>query len=555
MSYLKRFLIFFISIILIIPIFYLATCYFFDLNIFTSLYILEKIYKGLITGKDFHKDLYLVFGYAFIPFFISVILLIEGKRDHKYGNAKWANTRDILKSPLNFKEGFILAKFGNKLLRANDGQSMLIVAPPGAGKTSSIAVPNLLTLRNSMVVLDIKGELDDMCGNYRREVLKNKVLIFNPYNPKDNTIKFNPFDKSIIEKLEFHERLQLVNQISNILFLVEKGVDPHWSNSAKSLFVFFALFSLESKGFTTFNELMRYPKLGTKELIADEKERERIKELEEEGLEVDVLSRFFLSVGENKEFTSIIRDKAYALSRIHTKEMSSIISSYTLAMIIFENPNVEKITDSNNFEVLDLRKEKITIFIKVKEIDVKILGSLIRVLLDFIANNLMQKESRGDDERVYFILDEFVRFGKMEKFLELPALSRSYNIPAIYITQTEAQIEKYYSKEDLRIITGNVRYRVFFTMNDYESAEKFSKEIGNLTRDKISNSAQSGKFGSNKNVSDEGYALITAQMLLNLNSDEVIISATGSKSRPIKAKVNYFFKNRYMRKIIKKYQK
>lgn len=55
------------------------------------------------------------------------------------------------------------------------------------------------------------------------------------------------------------------------------------------------------------------------------------------------------------------------------------------------------------------------------------------MFLESIGKNLFLKESKRFDERIYFILDEFVRFGKFSFLLEMLVLSRSYGVVLFYI--------------------------------------------------------------------------------------------------------------------------
>ncbi len=48
---------------------------------------------------------------------------------------------------------------------------VLVVAPPGTGKTSGIILPNLFTVPNSTLALDIKGELYAKSAGYRKNIL------------------------------------------------------------------------------------------------------------------------------------------------------------------------------------------------------------------------------------------------------------------------------------------------------------------------------------------------------------------------------------------------
>ncbi|MGN8444120.1 type IV secretory system conjugative DNA transfer family protein, partial [Helicobacter pylori] len=148
------------------------------------------------------------------------------------------------------------------------------------------------------------------------------------------------------------------------------------------------------------------------------------------------------------------------------------------------------------------------------------------------------------------ILDEFVRFGKLPFLLEMPALCRSYNVVPLFITQDYAMIRKYYSDDDLKILKGVVHYNIVFKMNSAEDAEIVSKEVGEFTRQSKNYSTEKGQlvFGGSSSYSHEGRNLLTAQDIMNIESDEVIVIVTGAKATPLKLKANYWFKDKKLLK-------
>ncbi|EMR56177.1 type IV secretory system Conjugative DNA transfer family protein [Helicobacter pylori CCHI 33] len=156
------------------------------------------------------------------------------------------------------------------------------------------------------------------------------------------------------------------------------------------------------------------------------------------------------------------------------------------------------------------------------------------------------KESKKFEERVYLFLDEFVRFGKLPFLLEMPALSRSYGVVLIFITQSNALIEKYYGREDARIVNSTVAYKVIFKMDDLEYAKQVSEEIGKMTRKTRSHSTEKGQLitGGTSSIGKEAWDLLSAQDIMNIDKDEVIILVSGHKAKPLKLKASYYFKNK-----------
>ncbi|EMG95808.1 hypothetical protein HMPREF1400_00216 [Helicobacter pylori GAM119Bi] len=242
----------------------------------------------------------------------------------------------------------------------------------------------------------------------------------------------------------------------------------------------------------------------------------------------------------------IIRNEANKWAKANDKEFASIKSVYSRFMQVFTSYQVKSATDSMSFEYEDLRKDNITLYIKIAQTDIDTLAPLIRILLESIAKNLLLKESKKFEERVYLFLDEFVRFGKLPFLLEMPALSRSYGVVLIFITQSNALIEKYYGKEDTRIVNSTVAYKVIFKMDDLEYAKQVSEEIGKMTRKTRSHSTEKGQLimGGTSSIGKEAWDLLSAQDIMNIDKDEVIILVSGHKAKPLKLKANYYFKNK-----------
>ncbi|WP_024954370.1 type IV secretory system conjugative DNA transfer family protein [Sulfurospirillum arcachonense] len=540
------------SIGAIIPIFYLSICIYFNKNLYSSFQIVNDIYYGFLQGRSLDQKVYLASTYAITPFFLSLFLLVQGKNSKKYGFATWAKLKDIEKIGFSLKGGIPIANFNGKTIYIKDPRSVFIMATPGAGKTAGIAIPILLTFKYSLIVTDIKGELYKLTSKFREMVLKNKIYCFSPYDKKNNTFKFNPFSKKIIKNFTFNERLRLVKEFSNVLFVKDKNADSHWIESAKDLFVFFAMYDITKYNESYLYELGRYPKKAAAELLNDDY-MQQLEEAEEEGIIIDEMNLFLKQAAEDTELDPLVRDMARAASRINRKEFQSIVTTYTRTLNVFTDYDVAEATNDMSITYEALRKENITIYLKMKEKDIPTLAPLIRIFIEAVLQNLMDEENSNPHECVPIIADEIIRFGKLEKLIEFPALSRSYNMPLYFIGQNEAQIKKYYSQDDLDIISGTCAYNIYFAVNNEKEAERISKSIGTFTRTKESESTQFNKATGSKSKSDEGYSLVTAQDLLNLKKDEMIITVYGYKARPIKAKINFYFENKKMQKLIKKY--
>lgn len=516
--------------------------------------------KNIGNGLKFKA--YICFGFMLFPSFAVIVawLMQSNKKLEQYGNAEFAKLDDEetwKKMNLSKDKGLMLGCLVDKtvtgkekrtFIRATQPLSCLVVAPPGTGKTASIALPNLFSIPNSCVVLDIKGELYQKTAGYRQQKFNNEILRFSPFSD-DNTMFFNPFDRTAIKDMNFVQRMKLAEQVASTIFVGEKGKEnDHWIVSAKTLFTFFALYRMSRYDHTDLAELAQAPKADyyyelkgeflqecqTKDEDTDELKR---------NYDIDAFKVFMKQTANDEDLDEIIRNQSRAYSTAAEQEFASVKSTYDTFMKVFANPQVAKSVKSMSFNYEDLREKKITLYVVIDSNDIEILAPLVRILIESIFKYLMTTENSNPDKFIYFILDEFVRFGKMPYLLEAPALCRSYGLIPVYITQSYEQIKKYYGDDDQKIIKANVGYQVVFRMNSPEDAKILSDTIGDLTREKLSQSKGNFDFFKrNDSVSNEGYKLITPQDIMSNPADQIYILIGGYFNRPIKAKVNFWFK-------------
>lgn len=496
-----------------------------------------------------------------LPFIVCLIWFFMPQMNLKenYGNARFAKEKDFEEMNICNDRGLILGcnikkriirRDEIKYIRAKMPLSALMVAPPGTGKTSGIILPNLFTVPNSTLALDIKGELYEKSAGYRKKYFNNEILLFEPFSD-NNTLFFNPFDNSIVKDMNFIQMMKLADQIAGTIFVAEKGKEgDHWVTSAKTLFTFFALYNMQKHKHTSLGDLTQAPKKDYFNELNEEFGKECLIEDEDTGevsrdYNVDTFKVFLKQVANDENLDEIVRNQARAYQTAAEQEFASIKSTYDTYMKVFTNPQVANATSKMNFRFEDLREKRITMYVVIQTEDMDILAPLVRIFIESLFKKLMSgQENSNPDKFIYCLLDEFVRFGKMPFLLEAPALCRSYGLIPVFVTQSYEQIRKYYGEDDLGIIRANAGYQTIFRMNTEKDAKEISDLIGDFTREKTSSSKGTFDFfKSNNTVSKEGYKLITSQYIKNQSREDILILVTGFLSRPIKAKVPYWFKN------------
>lgn len=557
-----------VSILMSIVIYYIANAWIFDINILDY----KQNYENFIItinnlGSPYLKlKAYYPLAYSLTPFICCIVywLISNETIKNSYGNARFAKEKDFKEMGFNLdSKGVQLACLvkGKKRIPISTQKplAILIVAPAGTGKTASIALPNLFSLPNSCFVLDIKGELLQKSAGYRQKHFNNKILVFSPLSKDSNTMFFNPFDNKIIKDMDFVELMQLADQVAGTIFVGEKGKEnDHWIVSAKTLFTFFALYNMQKFKHTTLGDLSQAPKKDYFDELEGQWRKQAVIEPNEEDddesnpfgeeqkdPEADIFKLWLQQTAEDTSLDDIVRNQARAYSKYAENEFASIKSTYDTFMKVFANPRVAKATSTMSFDYEDLREQKITCYVVIQSEDMDILAPLVRILVESFFKKLMKNENSDPNKFIYFILDEFIRFGKMSYLLEAPALCRSYGLIPIYITQSYEQIKKYYGDDDLKILRANAAFQVVFRMNSFDDAKTLSDMVGDFTRKKLSISKDSmAVLKKNNSISEEGYKLITPQDILSSPEGQVYVLAGGYLNRPIKTQANLWFKNK-----------
>ncbi len=394
------------------------------------------------------------------PFLVVVAwwLMPYFSDNEDYGSARFATPADFEKMKINYNQGLVLGCLNidsdnPKFIRATQPLSTLVVAPPSSGKTAGMIIPNLLSVPNSCVVLDIKGELYTKTAGYRQKYFNNEIQLFSPFS-WDNTLFFNPFDHSIIKDMEYIHIKKLAEQIASTIFVGEKGKEnDHWIVSAKTMFVFFAEYFMQRDKHATLAQLAQAPKADYFDYLDEKFGEEAMKEIDEDDPEaprerdydVDTFKIWLKQTSFDESIDENTRNQARAYAKAAENEFASIKSTYDTFMKVFSNPQVANATSKMSFAFEDLREKRLSMYVVIQTEDMEILAPLVRIFIETLFKKLMSgKECSDLNKFIYAFLDEFVRFGKMPFLLEAPALCRSYGLLPVFVTQSYEQIKKYY---------------------------------------------------------------------------------------------------------------
>lgn len=126
--------------------------------------------------------------------------------------------------------------YTNHLMLHDGPEHILLMAPTRSGKGVNTIIPTGITWKASIFFFDPKGELWANTAGYRKNVLGQKVMKFEPLCMDGSTNRWNP-----LAEINFrtNEEISDVSTIASVMVKPDGekkgGGDPFWDNSALSL--------------------------------------------------------------------------------------------------------------------------------------------------------------------------------------------------------------------------------------------------------------------------------------------------------------------------------
>lgn len=342
-----------------------------------------------------------------------------------------------------------------------------LYAPTGSGKTSGFVIPNCFTWRGSLVVLDIKGEAFRATAGFRKEVLGQEVYRFDPSDPDLRTHCWNPLDaisRTSIERFD---------QISRQAFMLfpegqsGQNADAFWIPSARGAFAAVAALLAESPDmpFTLAEVLRSFARGDTLNYLRRLIERRRAAGNGYSQLVVDGISDYVNGALE---------------------QVGGIRKMTSTRLQPWFNPRVAAATSFSDFDLRDLRRKPITIYVTVSPGSLQRMRPILALFFDALIN-LNTDKTPEEDPSIRFhtlvLLDEFARLGRMETLSEAAQYARGYGLRLAYILQNKAQIRAKYGADAAQDIFDNAGAEILFGSKDLKLTEEISKQIGDDTLD------------------------------------------------------------------------
>jgi type IV secretion system protein VirD4 len=148
------------------------------------------------------------------------------------------------------------------------------------------------------------------------------------------------------------------------------------------------------------------------------------------------------------------------------------------------NPYVAAATARSDFDLRDLRRRPMTIYVRVQPGNIPRLRPLLALFFDALVNlntDATPEEDPSIKHQALIILDEFARLGKMESLAEAAQYARGYGMRFLYVVQNIAQLRTRYGADGAQDILDNTGAEIVFGTNDLTLTKELSERMGDDT--------------------------------------------------------------------------
>ena len=453
--------------------------------------------------------------WALLAGFIGWAVIAKQNRP-LHGAARFANTAEIRKAGLLDPKGgldktILVGKKNGRYLTYGGYQFVILAAPTRSGKGVGIVVPNCLNYSDSLVVLDIKGENFVITSGFRAKH-GQKVYLFAPFDEAGVTHRYNPLEYISDDPAQ---RLGDIDAIGTALYSGGNQNDKFWSENAKDLFRGLCLFVLERKDLPkTFGEILRQASGKGKPL--KEYIFEELKKAQDTGHPfsnacIDCLNRV-LSNSENT--------------------LAGIVATFGTPLLIFQNPRVDLATSANDFDLREVRRERMSIYFKMPPNKLKEGSVLVNLFFDQLLNlntRVLPSQDKTLKHQCLGLLDEMTSIGKVAMIAQAVSYMAGYNMRLLTIIQNKSQLEDVYGKAGALTLLSNHALMVMYAPSPtvQSDAQEYSEMLGYETVK--SRSRTSSMQSSSTSTSDQRRALMLPQEIRELGQTREIVSLENCK--------------------------
>ena len=421
-------------------------------TVLAAVIVIMKVIEKLITAVKKEK--------------FSFLGLLLYKQEKKGIEAKLGDDTVALKTASDLS-GAVFGKLGGKyatMPETTDGH-ILIVGGAGSGKTAAFAIPTLMSWKQRVFAIDIKGELYEKTKKARGEA---QIKVFNPTDK--NAYGYDPY---FMLKMADDVSSAARQLAMSICPLPADTKDPFWIKGAQNMLTGFMIY-LQGKN-ESFSSSMRIIKsIPTRELIAQI--------IEEESNEKAIMEVMQFSGMDDKTLSGVYAELSNHITVFATSdELQRALSG--------EGQSITPADLESGYDI----------FCCIPEYRLEEWKDLLGMMCNQFLKSF-ERRGEGNKTPILFLIDEFPRLGKIEAISNGLATLRSKKIHIALVVQSKSQLDAIYGQDISKVIADNCSYKVIMKASEPDTQDWCSKLVGTYDKKKKSSSWQGDNTGFGKGI-------------------------------------------------------
>lgn len=416
-------------------------------------------------------------------------------------------------------------------LRYSGESHVGVIAPARSGKGAGIIIPNLLSYRGNVIVLDLKLENYHNTAGFRKSIGHQVIKL--DFSSTDGTAaRFNPLFE--IRK-GIHEIKDTQNMVNMIADPDGKGRSDHWTETASGLLVSVILHVLyieKDKSLTGVRHFLSNLQLNSEELF-----NYMMTAIHDPNSEYGWRDP---QTGLASKTHPIVAMGAKDMLDRAAEERSGIVSTVKRFLKLYIDNVVANNTSTSDFSISDIinPNHKISLYIGLSPSEKERLKPLIRIfisqLLSRITETWIAKDKRESLRApVLLVMDEVAQLGKLDFFSSSLAYTAGYGLKTLLVFQDLSQLYEIYSQN--QSITSHCDVLTVYAPNKLETAQYFSNMLGAQTIVQSKENYSGNRFSPllnhvNKTEHEIKRLLLTPDELMRMPSNESIIFKNGMRA-------------------------
>jgi len=389
----------------------------------------------------------------------------------------------------------------------NTDKHVLIMASTRSGKGVTLIIPHLLRYQGSAFVLDPKGENAKATGRQRAR-LNQRVHYLDPFGISGKPrSRFNPLSRFTPYNMEAESKA-----LAAALFLVGERERDHWTASGQQLLASIILYVYVSS-----------------DIPQDKKDLPTVRRILLGGLKPALHAMTKID-----EADGLLRDLAVSFLETPEREFGSIVSTAQRQTEILDNPYITAcLAATGRGEEVDFKdwhRGTMTVFLCLSAPKFPVFNRWLRLVLTSALDE-MTDTLNPPPLPVCFMLDELATLGHLSSVENAVGLAAGYGIQLVTVFQDVAQMRDLYKGRWASFI-GNAGVRALFNLDDFETAEYWSKFIGGNLVETRSTQQDIYGFSKGDNVGESMRPLFPPdKLMMDFAQGKMLVLAQGS--RPI----------------------